>query len=485
MSCCPRWVGSAGPCPHHLFAETVPTVRLEDHPVIDSLTPHKLFRREFLNQHRIRFPEGPRRLEDHLFVVACYLRAETISIYASYTCYVHIRRQDAANAGFRQIDWAGYFDNLAEALDEVIANTESGPLRSSLFRRWLQVEMVNRLSGERRLRLDDDEAVELFNHAHRIAAAYFDETVVELMFPASQLVGRAIIAGNADEVRRIAEQTARWSVYPLLLQAGWVNGVLQISGTVTMSDEPPPEPSDQLGDLARSRRRAWAEGRVDELPACPSPLSVEQRFIAMFGDIDPWLIAEGFAFSSVGIAVTARRTGARWSVPAVVRRSGLTASFTADLDAHTLAADARLPKGLWDLNVHFGVLGVSQHRHLLLVAERQPGEVMPEPTEADRVPKVVAYFSQETRALCLDVGLVKHRELRKKPPPVVPDPEPVTEPVAKPKEPATLSTSRPQAAAHPQSLTRPADRLCTRPVHRRVRCRPEEVQRAVQPAAQR
>ena len=249
MSCCPRWAVSAGPCRYHVFAETLPAIRLEDDPVIDSLTPHKLFRREFLDRHQLRFPEGRRRLEDHLFVVACYLRAETISIYADYTCYVHIRRQDSANAGFRRIDWAGYFDNLAEALDEVIAHTEPGPLRSSLFRRWLQVEMVNRLSGERRLRLDDEEAVELFNHAHRIATAYFDQSVVELMFPASQLVGRAIIAGEADEVRRLAEQTARWAVYPLLLQAGWVDGVLQISGTVELSDEPPPEPGYHLSEV--------------------------------------------------------------------------------------------------------------------------------------------------------------------------------------------------------------------------------------------
>ena len=135
-------------------------------------------------------------------------------------------------------------------------------------------------------------------------------------------------------------------------------------------------------------------------------------------------------------------------MPAVVRRSGLTASFTADLDVHTLAAGERLAKGLWDLNVHFGVLGVSQHRHLLLVPERQPGEVMPEPTEEGRAPKFAAYFSQETRALCLDVGLVKHKELRrKKPPPVIPDPEPVPPPVVEPvaqgtpaaKEPVTFS----------------------------------------------
>ena len=50
-------------------------------------------------------------------------------------------------------------------------------------------------------------AAEIFNNAHRIAARYFGEGVVELLQPLSQRVGRAIIAGDAEEVRRIAEES--------------------------------------------------------------------------------------------------------------------------------------------------------------------------------------------------------------------------------------------------------------------------------------
>ena len=233
--------------------------RLDETPVIDSLTPHKVFRRAFLDRHQIRFPEGRRRLEDHLFVVACYLRAEVISIYADYTCYIHIRRTDSANAGFQRPDWAGYFNNLAECLDEVIAHTEPGPLRSSLFRRWLQVEMVSRLSGDRLLRWDEEQAVELFTAAHRIAAVYFDESVVELLDLVFQPVGRAIIAGDEEEVWRLARERVRWTMYPRLFQAGWVDGRLQICGAVELSDVPPPEPGVGVADVVRVRHRARAE----------------------------------------------------------------------------------------------------------------------------------------------------------------------------------------------------------------------------------
>ena len=441
----PKMAGLGRPVPDHVFVKTIPSCDLQQTPVIDSLTPHKLFRREFLDRHQIRFPEGRRRLEDHLFVVACYLRAETISIYADYTCYVHIRREDRGNAGFQRPDWAGYFDNLAEHLDEVIAHTEPGPLRSSLFRRSLQVEMVNRLSGGRLLAWGEEQAAEMFTHAHRVAAAYFDQTVVELMPPASQLVGRAIIAGDSVELYRLSGLTLPWTIYPQLLQAGWVDGRLQISGIVTLSDEPPTEPRDDMAEIARAHWRTRAEGRED-LPDSPSPSAVEQRFLALFGDFDAGVLTAGLSFSLVELDVTHRRTGARWPVPAVVRRAGLAATFTADLDPYALAAGERLNRGLWDLNVRFEALGVGQRRHTLLVPERHPGEVMPEPTEEGRAPKLAAYFTQETRGLCLDVGLVKHKDLRRKPPPDVVEPvappTPAVGPVAagtqKVKEPVTL-----------------------------------------------
>ena len=57
------------------------------------LTPHKLFRTAMLREHGIRFPEGRRRLEDHLFVVPAYFAAERISVLASYPIYHWVSRQ--------------------------------------------------------------------------------------------------------------------------------------------------------------------------------------------------------------------------------------------------------------------------------------------------------------------------------------------------------------------------------------------------------
>jgi glycosyltransferase involved in cell wall biosynthesis len=400
----PKMAGLRRAIPRHVFRETIRQCSITDSPIMDSLTPHKLFRREFLGKHDIRFPEGQRRLEDHLFVVTGYLLADVVSIYADYTCYYHIRRSDSANAGLRNPDWKGYFDNLAESLDVVVAHTEPGEERDRIFRRWLQVEMVQRLTRRRRTKLADDQAAQIFTNAHRIAARYFGEGVVELMQPLSQRAGRAIIAGNAEEVRQISEEIMRWKAFPSVLQVGWVDGRLQTSGTVQLSDIRP------QGDLPRDEFDIVdeAEAMFAEMP--DEPLA-ERRLATLLGEPAPETLWLGVSNSTARLDLTERRTGETWPVPAVIHRMGLAASFSAEIDPNTLAAGTRLTDGVWDLYVHFGVLGVAMRRRATLTQERRPGKVLAERVK-DGPPTMAAYFTQRASGLSLDVGLLKHPKLR-------------------------------------------------------------------------
>jgi poly(ribitol-phosphate) beta-N-acetylglucosaminyltransferase len=399
----PKFAGLGRPVPRHVFKKTIRRCSTSDSPIMDSLTPHKLFRREFLSKHDIRFPEGQRRLEDHLFVVTSYLLADVISIYTDYTCYYHIRRADSGNAGFRKANWQSYFDNLAESLDVVLALTEPGKERSRIFRRWLQVEMVQRLTRRRRVQPADEEMTEIFSHAHRIAARYFDEGVVELLQPMSRRVGRAIVAGDAEEARRAITGMRRWTTYPSILKVNWVDGRLQLSGTVQLSDITPPGemPPEELD--GGSKPEAISAEMTDE------PLA-EKRFSALLGPLAPDTLRRGMANSEMRLDLTERDTGETWPVPAEIHRMGLAASFSADIDPNTLAAGARLADGLWDLFVHFGVLGLTGRRHATLTPERRPGAVLPEPVK-DGSPKMAVYFTKRTSGFCLDVGLVKHPKL--------------------------------------------------------------------------
>ncbi len=111
------------------------------------LKPHKLFRRQFLIDSEIRFPEGKRRLEDQAFVLTAYFLADAISVVGDYVCYHHHRRPDRGNAVSTPWEPAFYYKYVREDLDIIERYTTPGTFRNRLISRFIGVEMITRLSG--------------------------------------------------------------------------------------------------------------------------------------------------------------------------------------------------------------------------------------------------------------------------------------------------------------------------------------------------
>jgi hypothetical protein len=222
-----KMAGRGRGVPKELFRRNYPRATLATAPLIDSLTPHKMFRRSFLMERKLRFPEGKRRLEDHVFVTAAYFLADRISVLSDYVCYFHVARPDASNAGFRPFDPAGYFGNLREALDIVDAHTEPGALRDRLHRRWLRVEMVGRLTAPRYLDAPAEWRGEFFEQVRSALAERFAPGVAAGL-PAPQ---RAVVAlveqGRPDAVRELA----RWESGVRTKASARVSGELEITAT--------------------------------------------------------------------------------------------------------------------------------------------------------------------------------------------------------------------------------------------------------------
>ncbi|MGW0585428.1 glycosyltransferase family 2 protein, partial [Streptomyces sp. NPDC002920] len=200
-----KMVGRGRGVPVELFRVNRPHASVENAPLIDSLTPHKMVRRAFLERTGLRFPEGRRRLEDHVFVTEAYLRADNVSVLGDYVCYYHVRRDDSSNAGFQRFDPVGYFKNLREALDVVERYTEPGPLRDRLFRRWLRVEMVERLRGKRFLGLPEDYRKQLFEEIHGVVVERFGPGVAAPLQPTQRVVAALVADGRYDDVVAFAE----------------------------------------------------------------------------------------------------------------------------------------------------------------------------------------------------------------------------------------------------------------------------------------
>jgi glycosyltransferase involved in cell wall biosynthesis len=160
-----------------LFARNRREASLEWRPLLGLLTPHKLFRKRLLDEHGIRFPEGRRRLEDHLFVVHAYFHANRISVLARYPCYHWMRSPGDVNAAWREFDPAGYFDNVREVLDLVDAHTEPGPLREQMRASWYRGKMLDRVGGGTFLRRDPEYRRALYEEIRRLTLERYEPEI--------------------------------------------------------------------------------------------------------------------------------------------------------------------------------------------------------------------------------------------------------------------------------------------------------------------
>ncbi|MQY34196.1 hypothetical protein SRB17_21620 [Streptomyces sp. RB17] len=384
-----KMAGKGRPVPVELFRRNHPHATVASAPLIDSLTPHKMLRRSFLDRTGLRFPEGRRRLEDHVFITEAYLRADNVSVLSDYVCYYHLARDDASNAGFQRFDPVGYFGNLREALDVVERYTEPGPLRDRLLRRWLRVEMVERMSGRRLLAMPDDYRRELLKEMHAVVVERFGPGVAPGLRPGQRIVAALIREDRYDDLLAYAEWEA--GVRPCAVPAGvaWRDGALHIDLTAeyTTGQGPLTVPADAPGPPADGAPRDLAEAAS-------------------------WLAAaagDGFDAATLDLIVRDRESAASFFQPVRVTRERVPAEdggtrlvlrATATVDPAGAAGGDALHGGLWDLYVRVGLGGWTKECRLGPAPARGPA-LPPAGIVADRV--VLPYWTQQYRNLSLDV----------------------------------------------------------------------------------
>lgn len=374
-----KMAGIGRPVPQELFRVNRPRATVENAPLIDSLTPHKMFRREFLQRHGMRFKEGRRRLEDHVFVVEAYLRAKSVAVLGDYLCYYHITRDDGSNAGFQRFDPVGYFGNLREALDVVEELTEPGPLRDKLFSRWLRNEMVERLRGKRLLGLPEDYAEELYREIRGVITERFGPGVFAKVGPTQRVVAGLVAADLYEDVRALARWEAGIRPTGTLDSLTWEDGVLNVGLTSEYQVD---------GEPMTFRR----EGGRDLLGL---PLS-DKALEALAGQ-DITLDAP-VGRSDVDLVVRHREDARQFYLPVECELHRLDAgdgafrlriTARAVLDPETAAAGGPLEKGIWDLHLRIKSCGWSKETRL--------GAVRGEDVDAGRL----AALTGEPRRLVL------------------------------------------------------------------------------------
>ncbi|MEV8566560.1 glycosyltransferase family 2 protein [Streptomyces sp. NPDC051322] len=390
-----KMAGRGRPVPRELFRTNRPRATVKNAPLIDSLTPHKMFRRAFLEQHGLRFPEGRRRLEDHVFVTEAYLTAGSVAVLSDYVCYHHVRRDDAANAGFQQLDPVGYFRNLREALDVVAKYTEPGPLRDKLHRRWFRNEMIERMRGRRLLAMPDGYRQQMFQEMHKVVVEYFGPGVLAGMAPMQQIVGALITADSYRDV----EECARWEktigAHAELTGLTWQDGALEVEFTAGM--------------LA-GKKPVQLHGAVgEELVRLPAGLDGSDTFAQLGVRPDARVDA-----SKAEVVVRERSTAAEFYQPVEFSRERVQGAGQDDVrmvlrakatvSPETAAGGEPLTRGVWDVVVRVHLAGWTKDVRLGSARSEAAAQGCRAAVVGEPARLVLPYWTTPHGNLSLDIG---------------------------------------------------------------------------------
>jgi glycosyltransferase involved in cell wall biosynthesis len=179
-------------------------VTLEWAPLVRLLTPHKLFRKALLDEHGIRFPEGRRRLEDHVFTMHAYFHAQGISVLAGYPCYHWVLRDDADNASYEELEPVGYYENVREVLDLIDEHMQPGPLRDRVRSHWYRGKMLGRVGGRNFLERDPAVKRPLYEEIRKLALERYGDEVDEYLAFNARMRSHLLRAGDYEGLDALA-----------------------------------------------------------------------------------------------------------------------------------------------------------------------------------------------------------------------------------------------------------------------------------------
>ncbi len=192
--------------PKGVFERNRSAVTLEEWPgMLWLLSPHKLFRRAFLDEHEIRFPEGRRRLEDHVFVTHAYLHARAVSVVADEVIYHWMLRGRDVNASLRPFDPGGYYANLREVLDLVDEHVPEGELRDRLYLRWLRGKALGRAGGPPFTRWPEDYRRERYEEIRALVTERFPARLDALLPLSWRARGALLRSGDYEGLKALAQ----------------------------------------------------------------------------------------------------------------------------------------------------------------------------------------------------------------------------------------------------------------------------------------
>jgi poly(ribitol-phosphate) beta-N-acetylglucosaminyltransferase len=309
-----RWV------PKDIFASTQIDVDLFDSPLPFALSNTKLFRRELVERHHLRYPEDLPVGSDQPFTLEACVRAKRITVLADYEYYYAVRRHSAGNITYRSSH-----ELQLECTERLMAFTatllEPGPRRDAINYRHLHTELCRLLRPDF-LALDRDTQERVVAGAGRLVKEYLTDQLSARLDVSRRLRLHLAAAGRTDELIEVIRQNAAPRKPPPVVDGGRVyiayrgfrDPALGLPDSwFFVTDDPDEALAHQLSVTSLAwRRRAGATGlavvaggsvAAERLAATPISLSagvVMTGTVARDTSLYAWLPAAGMIEASTG-----------------------------------------------------------------------------------------------------------------------------------------------------------------------------------------
>ncbi|MEV5952841.1 glycosyltransferase family A protein [Streptomyces sp. NPDC051987] len=225
--------------PRRLFRHTIDACTIENDELMQSMSPHKMFRRAFVEEHGLRFPEGPWILEDLFFVSAAYLKAERIAVLADYPCYYWMKRDDGGNNTQHRFNprhgfWANTRTVVRQIKDGTRPSDDLDALQNRLLHRLYHVEVLSRAREPEILREDPAEQRPRFEAARELALTEFPAAVREGLPAVSRLRAELLERGDFDGAVALAERVRHVKARSEVGAPAWEDGRLVADVTLSL-----------------------------------------------------------------------------------------------------------------------------------------------------------------------------------------------------------------------------------------------------------
>ncbi|MGW7366910.1 glycosyltransferase family 2 protein [Streptomyces sp. NPDC054841] len=184
-----------------MWARTVERADIYTSNVKFTLSAQKLFRRELLVRHGMRFDESLRTGEDALFTMEAYLRGAGVSVVADYTCYYLVGRED----GKHLTKTGGYeprFDSARALMKLIAAHVRPGARRDQLMVRPFTVTLLPQF-GPVVLRQSEEILRHKMELAAPLMAAYWTPGVARRLRAEKRLRLTCVALGRPDLLRDV------------------------------------------------------------------------------------------------------------------------------------------------------------------------------------------------------------------------------------------------------------------------------------------